>query len=61
VNAHKSGDDVDRTLNRKMINALRDWYEEDYKLLELCDEVRPALMARVDELARGKTSSAHGA
>jgi hypothetical protein len=61
VNAHKSGEDVDRTLNRKMLDALRDWYAEDYKLLDLCDEVRPALIARVDELARGTSTSGHRA
>jgi hypothetical protein len=48
VQAHRAPEDLDRSLNPKMMDALMDWYAEDYKLVALCDEVRPELIARVE-------------
>ena len=51
VQAHRTTGEVDRTLTPKMLDALREWYAEDYELLALCDEVRPELIARVERTA----------
>ena len=51
VQAHRNTGEIDRTLTPKMLDALREWYAGDYRLLELCDEVRPGLIERVKNMA----------
>lgn len=51
VQAHRTTGDIDRTLTPKMMDALRDWYADDYALLDLCEKTRPELIARVEGLA----------
>jgi hypothetical protein len=54
VQAHRAPEELDRTLTPKMVDNLKEWYAEDYKLVALCDEVRPELIARVE---RARSSS----
>lgn len=54
VQAHRAPEELDRTLSPKMVDALMDWYADDYKLVALCDQVRPELIARVE---RGRSRS----
>lgn len=55
VQSHRTTGDIDRDLSPKMLDALRDWYAEDYAVLAVCEEVRPQLMAGVERLVASKT------
>lgn len=57
VQAHRTTGEYDRTLTPEMLDALRRWYAADYELLELCDRVRPDMIARIDAGAVGAKSS----
>ena len=37
-----------------MMDALREWYAEDYEIVRLCDEVRPELIARAESRVKDR-------
>lgn len=51
VKAHRFTGDNDRSLTPKMLDALREWYAKDYELLEVCEEARKEMFARVEGLS----------
>lgn len=51
VQAHRFTGDADRSLTPKMVAALREWYADDYALIEVCDEARKEMIARVEGVA----------
>jgi Sulfotransferase family len=40
VRAHRSDPALDTTLDPVALRALREWYEDDYRLVDYCDKVR---------------------
>lgn len=48
VQAHRSPEDLDRTLTEPMVEVLKDWFADDYKVVAICDELRPELIARIE-------------
>ena len=40
VQAHRNPEHLDRTLEERALNNLKDWYKEDYKLIDLCRDVQ---------------------
>lgn len=52
VVAHRSTGPEDRTLTPKMAAAVRDWYAQDYRLLEVCEEYRAHLIPRIQQRAQ---------
>ena len=50
VKAHRAPEDLDRTLTPKMLDSLKDWYAEDYKLVALCEQARPELIAKIERV-----------
>lgn len=51
VQAHRFTGNDDKSLTPKMVGAVKDWYADDYRLLEVVDEVRVKMIARAEESA----------
>ena len=51
IQAHRHTGDDDKTLTPRMLEAVRNWYAEDYRLLEVVDEARKDMIARVEGMA----------
>jgi Sulfotransferase family len=48
--AHRSIFKDDKTLTPKMVEAVKDWYEEDYRILGVIEEARGEWLAKMDDL-----------
>lgn len=51
IKAHRHTGNDDKTLTPRMVEAVRKWYAEDYRLLEVVDEARREMVSRVEAMA----------
>ena len=56
IQAHRFTGSDDRSLTPEMVDAIKEWYADDYRLLEAIDEARVDMIARAESAGASETS-----